>query len=209
MDDDREFIVPNENSDPAHVPIENITPPHESKRARARRLNPTRKIGRPRNPHLEFRFQPTREQRELVQTMVGYAIPLERIALCIRNPATRRPIAPSTLLRRFPREIECGRAAMEGLLCTMLTHRIRDGDLTAIIWAQKNLMNWSDRREVNHFGVDVEVKMTREELAKELERRNLPPVLFGIDKPVIDVQPKLIEGNGSSEGDDDAGSALH
>jgi len=185
---------------------EPFSPPHESKSARARRLK--RPPGRPRNPSLEFRFKPTREHRELVQTMIGYAIPLERIALVIRNPATRRPIAVSTLLKRFPQEIAGGRAALEGLLCTMLTHRIRNGDLTAIIRAQKNLMGWTDRREVHRFGVDVNVKLDGDELVKELLDHSLPLSVFGADVPKLDA-PKLIEGNGSSEPDDDAGTALH
>jgi hypothetical protein len=165
-------------------------PPHESKKARALRRNPTRKIGRPRNPNLERRFQVEPGQRELVQTMVGYAVPLKMIAQCIRNPHTRRPVAVSTLTARFANEIERGRAAAVGMLCTALTHKIRNGDTACIIFAAKNMLGWTDRREVQAFGeVDLNVKITREQLAQELEKRGLPGTVFGIDKPVLDLAP--------------------
>ena len=46
------------------------------------------------------------------------------------------------------------------------------------------------------------LEMTREELARKLEERGLPPFVFGIDKPTLEIEPRRIEGNGSSEPED-------
>src|SRR5262249_40606098 len=41
-----------------------------------------------------------------------------------------------------------------------------------------------------------------EELARELEARGLPPTVFGIDKPTLEIEPRRIDGNGSSAPED-------
>ena len=46
------------------------------------------------------------------------------------------------------------------------------------------------------------LELTREELARKLEERGLPPFVFGIDKPTLEIEPRRIEGNGSSEPED-------
>jgi hypothetical protein len=125
-----------------------------------------------------------------VQLLVGYG-----------NPHTRRPIGVATLDKRFPQEIDRGRAAMEGLLCTALTHQIRAGHVTAIIWAMKNLMGWADHVETHRTGsVDVNIQLNPEDLAKLLEERGLPSFVLGIDKPVLELEARRIDGpsgNGS------------
>jgi hypothetical protein len=126
------------------------------------------------------------------------------------NPLTRRPIAVSTLQARFPEELATGAAKMDAICCSMLSEKIREGNIVAIIWYMKNRLGWTDRMETHRSGtVDVNVKISGDELTKHLEAHNLPTSLFGIDKPVLDAEPRLIEGNGSSEPDDDGGSALH
>ena len=57
----------------------------------------------------------------------------------------------------------------------------------------------SPRQEGN--GAPVH-ELTREELARKLEERGLPPFVFGIDKPTLEIEPRRIEGNGSSEPED-------
>jgi hypothetical protein len=77
-------------------------PPQESKRARQRRLK--RKPGRPRNPALEWRFEPTPEQRQLVQLLVGVGISHEQICKCIRSDRVLLAVAAGQriALRRTP-----------------------------------------------------------------------------------------------------------
>jgi hypothetical protein len=183
-------------TDEPAIPPEQSKP--ESKRARQRRLK--RPPGRPRNPHLEFRFEPTQEQRDLVRLLAGYGVTPDRICKVIKNPDTRRPIATTTLERRFKDELECGSAEMDAVCMGMLTKKIREGNIVAMIWYMKNRMGWRDVSEVqrtNEYDVTVEIKP--EDLAKELERHGLPLSVFGIDAPTLEPEPRLIEGNGSSE----------
>jgi hypothetical protein len=44
---------------------------------------------------------------------------------------------------------------------------------------------------MNHNGVTVQIK--REELARKLEERGLPPALFGVDLPELPDEAELIE----------------
>jgi hypothetical protein len=51
-------------------------------------------------------------------------------------------------------------------------------------------------------GNGARLELTREELARKLEERGLPPFVFGIDQPTPETEPRRIEGNGSSEPED-------
>jgi len=159
------------------------------------------KPGRPRTPGLEFKFQPTQEQREIVRLLVGMGVTADRICKCIRNPLTRRPIGVETLTKRFADELDCGSAELDALACGMLAKKIREGNIVAIIWYQKNRMGWSDVREVHSHGdVDMNIKISGEELARELERRGLPLHVFDAPKPkLIDAPPRKGSGNGYDE----------
>jgi hypothetical protein len=171
--------------------------PGESRRAMQKRLG--RKGGRPRKPMLERRFVPTQEQRSIVQLLAGYAIPHDEIAKAIRNPATKRSISTSTLARCFEHELEVGRAQVSTLLAAGLTKRLREANVTALIWVSKNLWNWSDRVEqsrIGHTHTDVSIKIAPEELSQKLKEFGLPSYVFGSDRPTPDPEPKLIEGNG-------------
>jgi hypothetical protein len=56
-------------------------------------------------------------------------------------------------------------------------------------------MGWADQREVHRTGVDVQVEIKPEDLAKELESRGLPTSIFGCDVPKqIDV-PRITNGH--------------
>jgi hypothetical protein len=153
-----------------------------------------RKPGRPRNPALEMRFVPTPEQRSIVQLLAGYAIPHERIAAAIRNSATRRPISVKTLRLRFEAELEAGRADVDQLLAHGLSKRLREANMTALIWVSKNLWGWADRVEQQGKSeVDLAVQIKPEDLPELLKKHGLPPQIFGYDAPVLDDEPRRIE----------------
>jgi hypothetical protein len=177
--------------------------PHESRRARQRRLK--RKPGRPRNPALETRFNPTDEQRSIVQLLAGYAIPHERIAQAIRNPLTRRPIGINTLRLRFEAELEAGRAEVDTLLANSFSKRLREANPTILIWVSKNLWGWKDVVEQQGKSeVDLNVKLEGKALADALREADLPPLILGRDVPTID-EPRQIEhtnGLSGTEPDD-------
>jgi hypothetical protein len=169
------------------------SPRPKSRRRKQKRSG--RKIGRPRNPALELRFQPTLEQREIVQLLSGYAIPQERICKAIRNPYTKRPISVETLTERFEHELEAGKAEVDQLLAHGLSKRLREANLTALIWVSKNRWGWADRVEQDgKVAADLTIAIKPEELPKLLERHGLPPCLLGRDVPAIG-EPRLI-GNG-------------
>ena len=117
-------------------------PSRESRRAMQRRLK--RPPGRPRNPALEFRFEPTKADRELVKLLAGYALPHDRIVKAIRNPHTRRPIGIGTLYKHFADELDAGATEVDALCTEMLTKRLREGNVTALIWVTKNRWGWKD-----------------------------------------------------------------
>jgi hypothetical protein len=181
-------------------PVPEAPPPCE------RRLK--RPPGRPRNPHLEQRFRPTDEQREIVKIMAGYAIPHDRIVKAIRNPLTRRPISTSTLAEHFEHELEAGRAEVDQLLAHGLSKRLREANMTALIWVSKNLWSWSDRVEQQGKSeVDLSIAIKPEDLPKLLEEHGLPRFIFGKDAPPpIEDEPRRIEHDGlcfKLEHDDD------
>jgi hypothetical protein len=171
-------------------------PPHESRRAKQRRLK--RPPGRPRNPVRENAFVPNAEQKQLVRLLAGFGIPPVRICKVIKNEHTHRPIGVPTLERCFADELECGSVEMDSIACGMLAAKVRQGNLTAIIWYMKNRMGWHDHVVQERIGngteVDVNIKIDPNELARELERRHLPGEIFGVDKPEpLDVTPKRLE----------------
>jgi hypothetical protein len=102
------------------------------------------------------------------------------------------------LERCFADELECGSVEMDAVACGMLAKRIREGNLTAIIWYQKNRMGWKDVVEQQRHGgeIDLSIQINPAELAGELERRNLPGMVFGIDTPQLD--PPRIEATDES-----------
>jgi hypothetical protein len=55
---------------------------------------PKRPVGRPRKPHLEHAFEPTKEHRELVKLLAGYGIPEARTAA--RRSTTRSALSTPT-----------------------------------------------------------------------------------------------------------------
>jgi hypothetical protein len=46
------------------------------------------------------------------------------------------------------------------------------------------------------------VELTEEELARKLAERGLPLSVFGIDRPTLEIEPRRIDGNGSSAPED-------
>jgi hypothetical protein len=169
------------------------SPRPKSRRRKQKRSG--RKIGRPRNPALELRFKPTLEQRSIVQLLAGYAIPQERICKAIRNWRTRRPIDVSTLNKHFEAELEAGRAEVDQMLAHGLSKRLREANMTALIWVSKNVWGWADRVEQDgKSAVDLSIQIKPDDLPRLLKEHDLPPCLLGRDVPAID-EPVLI-GNG-------------
>jgi hypothetical protein len=72
------------------------------------------------------KFGPTQEQRSQVKLMKALGIPEDRICKTIINPRTKKPVAPMTLARAFPRELDSGATECHALvgnfiLCAIAT----------------------------------------------------------------------------------------
>jgi hypothetical protein len=98
-------------------------------------------------------FRPTKEQRFAVETMAGCLVAHEDIAAATLNPYTGHGISVSTLHKVFRKELDAGRGAMRRDCSISLRKLVNAGNITAVIWAQKNLMLWRDRLDHAHaFG---------------------------------------------------------
>ena len=115
-----------------------------------RSMSETRSRGQP-------KFEPTPDQRHQVKLMKALGIPEDRICKTIINPRTKKPVAPVTLARAFPRELESGATECHALvgnliLCTALGKRPALGDpikseqvrMTAAIFYAKTKMGWKE-----------------------------------------------------------------
>lgn len=58
-------------------------------------------------------FEPTDEQRELVEELRGMVLPEEDVRQFIKNPKTGKPIDLATLKKHFPEELEHGLLKMK------------------------------------------------------------------------------------------------
>ena len=79
------------------------------------------------------KFEPTQDQRSQVKLMKAVGIPEDRICKTITNPRTGKPVAPMTLARAFPRELESGATECQALvgnfiLCAILGQKPALGD---------------------------------------------------------------------------------
>ena len=92
-------------------------------------------------PELEF----TKEDRKLVETLAGYGLPHDDIALLIKDGITRK-----TLAKHFRRELDAGKAKANAKIAQSLFKQATEGNITAAIFWAKTQMGW---REVNYVDV--------------------------------------------------------
>ena len=141
-------------------------------------------------------FKPTKEQRKLVKLLAGFGIPQDRICLVVNSPRTGRPITKETLERAFAYELEVGAMETDSVCAKMLFKKVEQGNMTAIIWYMKNRMGWRDDFGFEHrFNVPRDHEngggsLSKEELTRALEERGLPTSLFGVDVPVLELEPE-------------------
>jgi hypothetical protein len=115
-----------------------------------------------------------------------------------------RQLIAERMLQHPPAGIESGKLGREVLAQYMntfdeLAEQYRKADAPYESPTYRAIVVSSPRQEGN--GTPVH-ELTREELARKLEERGLPPFVFGIDKPTLEIEPRRIEGNGSSEPED-------
>lgn len=108
-------------------------------------------------------FEPTAEQRGMVEAMTGFGIPGDQIARLIINPQTREPISPTTLSKAFRRELDIGYTKANAEVSKFIFQSIagREGGIKdersratlAMFWA-KTRMGWKETLAHEHAGKD-------------------------------------------------------
>lgn len=98
-------------------------------------------------------FKPTPEERKRVESLAGYGLPIEHIAVLIRDG-----IAIETLRKHFKGELVSGKAKANAQVGQTLYQKAIAGDTTAAIWWSKTQMQW---KESQNLSVDI---VSRQEL---------------------------------------------
>ncbi|HSV75171.1 MAG TPA: hypothetical protein VLH79_15540 [Chthonomonadales bacterium] len=88
-------------------------------------------------------FVPTADERKKVETLSGYGLPIDQIAVLVRDG-----ISVDTLRAHFEAELKSGKAKANGQIAQTLFQKAMSGDTTAAIWWTKSQMRWSERHEV-------------------------------------------------------------
>jgi hypothetical protein len=94
-------------------------------------------------------FEPTDAERKQVEALSGYGLPIEQIAVLVRDG-----IHIDTLRAHFSNELVSGKAKANGQVGKTLFQKAMGGDTTAMIWWSKTQMRWSEVQKVEHTGAD-------------------------------------------------------
>ena len=84
-------------------------------------------------------FDPTEAERRQVEALSGYGLPIEQIAVLVRDG-----IDSDTLRKHFREELISGKAKANGQIGKTLFQKAMGGDTTAMIWWSKTQMRWSE-----------------------------------------------------------------
>lgn len=94
-------------------------------------------------------FEPTENERKQVEAMSGYGLPIEQIAVLVRDG-----IDADTLRKHFVKELTAGKAKANAQVGKTLFQKVMAGDTTAAIWWSKTQMKWSETVKNEHTGAD-------------------------------------------------------
>jgi len=94
-------------------------------------------------------FKPTDAERKQVEAMSGYGLPIEQIAVLVRNG-----IDSDTLRKHFAQELISGKAKANGQVGKTLFQKAMAGDTAAAIWWSKTQMRWKEVQQHEITGAD-------------------------------------------------------
>lgn len=94
-------------------------------------------------------FEPTDAERKQVEAMSGYGLPIEQIAVLVRDG-----IDTDTLRKHFATELVSGKAKANGQVGKTLFQKVMAGDTTAAIWWSKTQMRWAETQKHELTGAD-------------------------------------------------------
>jgi hypothetical protein len=94
-------------------------------------------------------FEPTDAERKQVEALSGYGLPIEQIAILVRDG-----IHVDTLRSHFATELVSGKAKANGQVGKTLFQKAMGGDTTAMIWWSKTQMRWAETQKHELTGAD-------------------------------------------------------
>jgi hypothetical protein len=94
-------------------------------------------------------FKPTDAERKQVEALSGYGLPIEQIAVLVREG-----IHIDTLRAHFETELLSGKAKANGQVGKTLFQKVMAGDTTAAIWWTKTQMRWAETQKHELTGAD-------------------------------------------------------
>jgi hypothetical protein len=94
-------------------------------------------------------FVPTDKERQQVEALSGYGLPIEQIAVLVRDG-----IHVDTLRAHFQNELISGKAKAHGQVGKTLFQKAMGGDTTAMIWWSKTQMRWAETQKHELTGKD-------------------------------------------------------
>jgi hypothetical protein len=94
-------------------------------------------------------FEPTDAERKQVEAMSGYGVPMDQIAILVRDG-----INVETLRKYFERELATGKAKANSKIGSTLYQKAVDGDTTSLIWWSKTQMRWKEVQQHEISGID-------------------------------------------------------
>jgi hypothetical protein len=101
-------------------------------------------------------FEPTDSERKQVEALSGYGLPIEQIAVLVRDG-----IHVDTLRVHFGAELVTGKGKANGQIGKTLFQKAMGGDTAAMIWWSKTQMRWAETQKHEHTGADgapIEIK---------------------------------------------------
>ena len=93
--------------------------------------------------------EPTAVERKQVEALSGYGLPIEQIAVLVRDG-----IHVDTLRAHFSTELVSGKAKANGQVGKTLFQKVMAGDTTAAIWWSKTQMRWAETQKHEVTGAD-------------------------------------------------------
>jgi hypothetical protein len=94
-------------------------------------------------------FVPTDAERKQVEALSGYGLPIEQIAVLVRDG-----IHVDTLRAHFATELQSGKAKANAQVGKTLFQKVMAGDTTAAIWWSKTQMRWAETQKHELTGAD-------------------------------------------------------
>jgi hypothetical protein len=92
---------------------------------------------------------PTPEERKRVETLSGYGLPYEQIAILIRGG-----IDCDTLMKHYKTELVAGKAKANAKVGGTLFQKATGGDTAAMIWWSKTQLRWAETQKHEVTGAD-------------------------------------------------------